>query len=984
MKNTKCKMQNVRGFTLVELLIVIVIIGVLTVVSYMAIQRARIRAMNERMLDDLVAIATALEDYRRDHQGQFPLPDPKKPGNNQNILCYYIDATYAHDCDDAAFRQGMIDNTLLSKRYLREVPTDPRTGSRYVYGVSSGDDDKGKYYQVAGIYELEDGIFEARTVENLAKGYVLPSLIRAFDSPNFVIDKEAYLPYSPDHLMLSAKLDNINGQVSVNGKSLNETLYEGDVIITGNPNDPPFADGSVDIYFSDGSITHLDDDSELQLKHMKIDKNDAEGTVTKILLKLNLGKIWSKVVRLSEKSEFRVETTSSIAGVRGTEFSVDRDGNVAFKSGEVWKRDKAIDNLPDDATVDEIFEIQIPAGNVTTAAQTADYQAYYEKIPLHSGIQPHILSIVGDGINKATITVRNINHFVEEVPLGFDRQVQASHLVAYNAENLSEIISEEDITPHTITITNFDNPIVLRFEDRESGRASGFSPVKLEINEKTNLSEKDIYPTLFIAEKSTLEVSAPSFVALQESAVAAVYEPKEFTLEIIDYDANLTYEVISNSTTICESSPVSLSTPTITASTLGECDLTVTVTLENGEVLSQDVAVQIISETQRLFLEYPADGSTVTAGIIQPRWTTRNAPSGVTFNMIFNGTTVSSNASSDTHDVDASATGSHNWSVEMVDVDGNVIETQSADFEVTEEVVVDFTITDESGAILVNENLIIDTDQVSLDLLATPTDDSLYNYQWSGSLPFENNTGSQTTAGFTVEPNTPTPFSVILEVRNSISGAMVGSANKTITITYEACGNGIVDPNTREVCDPPNQITNKSTCVEQGFPLGGTLYCSSDCMSFNTSACTRETPEQICRRRGGVWRDSDGVCLGAVQAACYGSNLEDNGGLAGAGSDDTGYWDGSSCWVLGEGNTSCTSACSGIGASCILNNTTGSWNAGITVCNKLGLGNPANAMAYNAAPYSVGGDCRPRDKIAEPDQHCDLDAGPNKRICRCE
>ena len=761
----------------------------------------------------------------------------------------------------------------------------------------------------------------------------------------------------------------------MNGKSLNETLYEGDVIITGNPNDPPFADGSVDIYFSDGSITHLDDDSELQLKHMKIDKNDAEGTVTKILLKLNLGKIWSKVVRLSEKSEFRVETTSSIAGVRGTEFSVDRDGNVAFKSGEVWKRDKAIDNLPDDATVDEIFEIQIPAGNVTTAAQTADYQAYYEKIPLHSGIQPHILSIVGDGINKATITVRNINHFVEEVPLGFDRQVQASHLVAYNAENLSEIISEEDITPHTITITNFDNPIVLRFEDRESGRASGFSPVKLEINEKTNLSEKDIYPTLFIAEKSTLEVSAPSFVALQESAVAAVYEPKEFTLEIIDYDANLTYEVISNSTTICESSPVSLSTPTITASTLGECDLTVTVTLENGEVLSQDVAVQIISETQRLFLEYPADGSTVTAGIIQPRWTTRNAPSGVTFNMIFNGTTVSSNASSDTHDVDASATGSHNWSVEMVDVDGNVIETQSADFEVTEEVVVDFTITDESGAILVNENLIIDTDQVSLDLLATPTDDSLYNYQWSGSLPFENNTGSQTTAGFTVEPNTPTPFSVILEVRDSISGAMVGSANKTITITYDACGNGEIDTN--EICDG-NNFGGRTCETYKGDGATGTLQCVNNCTRINSRGCTAAPidPRQQCEQGGGVWRDSDGTCLSALEAACYGGDLFNN-----TADDQNYFWDGSSCWVLGGGGASCASACSGLGLGCVSDFN----DPNCSICNQFSATDMQSCISASSgrAPYyrTDEKNCYYREGVQVD---CSLTTpGIIRRICEC-
>ncbi|MBN2096558.1 FecR domain-containing protein, partial [Candidatus Peregrinibacteria bacterium] len=420
-------MKNKKGFSLIELIIVVVLIGVLSVVSFVAIQRARTRAMNEKVLDDMMAIYNALEDYQRDHQGKFPIP---QPDSNQNILCYFPDVTYAHDCDHVmvAFRQGMIDNNLLTKRYLREVPTDPRTGSRYVYGVTND----GKYFQVAGNYEREDGTYEARTSENIARGFHLPSLIRSFDGANFVIDKETYLPYSPDHLALTARLENVNGMVEVNGDSAvnGQVLRQDDVITT------DFS-GTADVYFSDGSVTHLapGEATELELKHMKVDKNDADGTFTKILLRLKAGKIWSKVVRLASESEFRVETNGAIAGVRGTEFGVDAEGNVKVKSGEVWEEGRE-GGLAEEIPAEEVMAIPEPppgddAYDVPEDAQPADYEDFYQVIQLNTGMQPHILSVEAGG----KITIRNVNYFVDEVDeaVGLDRSVQVTHLAAYDA-----------------------------------------------------------------------------------------------------------------------------------------------------------------------------------------------------------------------------------------------------------------------------------------------------------------------------------------------------------------------------------------------------------------------------------------------------------------------------------------------------------------------------------------------------------------------
>ncbi|MBN2307087.1 prepilin-type N-terminal cleavage/methylation domain-containing protein, partial [Candidatus Peregrinibacteria bacterium] len=307
-----------RGFTLVELLIVVAILAILSGAAYIGIQRSQARVMNEKVMDDLLAISNALEQYKQDN-GNYPTINKPlmlgKDGGNMNVNCFNADTTYAHDCVGAAFLQAQIDNNLLTKRYLQEVPLDPRTHSRYVYGVTVD----GQYFQVAGNYLDAEDKWIAKVRGNVKKGYQLSSLIRAFDGDNFVKDGEGYLPYSPDHLSLTATLDDINGTVKVDGLSVGDgTIVKPGSTIEADPG------ATVIIYFSDGSVTHLNgvpNGAELRvLPNTEVQQNDEDGIITKIRLKLFSGKIWSKVARLASESEFNVETTTAIAGVRGTEF----------------------------------------------------------------------------------------------------------------------------------------------------------------------------------------------------------------------------------------------------------------------------------------------------------------------------------------------------------------------------------------------------------------------------------------------------------------------------------------------------------------------------------------------------------------------------------------------------------------------------------------------------------------------------------------
>jgi len=324
-KNVK---NSKLAFTLVELLVVVSILAILSGAAYIGIQRSQARVMNEKVIADLSAITNALEQYNQDND-TYPIPTP---GEDKNILCFNEDMSYAHDCTASVFVQSQIDNTLLTKRYLQEVPTDPRTGSRYSYGVTSN----GKYFQIAGNYEEKDGGFTARMVGNIGAYPFLTSLIRSFDGSSFVVDGAGYLPYSPDHLSITATLKKISGDVSIDGESAKNgfVAQSGSTIKTEEG-------ASAILYFSDGSVTHLDESTTLIiLPHSKVQQNDKDGIITKIRLKLTSGKIWNKVARLASESEFNIETTSAIAGVRGTEFGIDENSELIVLSGSVAARKK--------------------------------------------------------------------------------------------------------------------------------------------------------------------------------------------------------------------------------------------------------------------------------------------------------------------------------------------------------------------------------------------------------------------------------------------------------------------------------------------------------------------------------------------------------------------------------------------------------------------------------------------------------------------
>ena len=110
-----------RGFTLIEMLIVVSIIGILVSIAVPIYQKSLIRTKESVLRNNLFTIRTTLDEYTYDKQ--------KAP-------------------------QSLTD--LVTEGYLREVPFDPMTGSNQSWKIDMED-------ALRTVSQTEPGIFDVHS-----------------------------------------------------------------------------------------------------------------------------------------------------------------------------------------------------------------------------------------------------------------------------------------------------------------------------------------------------------------------------------------------------------------------------------------------------------------------------------------------------------------------------------------------------------------------------------------------------------------------------------------------------------------------------------------------------------------------------------------------------------------------------------------------------------------------------------------------------
>lgn len=149
-KNTK-----IKGFTLIELMVVIAVMGLLSSIIFASLSNARAKARDTRRKMDLEQLVRALALYINDNKGMLPLSNdcsstrtvvnyPGTPNGGYGRMVTLCPPTSS---------TSFIGQVFKNNKYTSYFITDPRggttSGCRYYYFTDSS----GKYYQFSAYLE---------------------------------------------------------------------------------------------------------------------------------------------------------------------------------------------------------------------------------------------------------------------------------------------------------------------------------------------------------------------------------------------------------------------------------------------------------------------------------------------------------------------------------------------------------------------------------------------------------------------------------------------------------------------------------------------------------------------------------------------------------------------------------------------------------------------------------------------------------------
>lgn len=261
---------------------------------------------NTQIISDLENIKNWLISYSKEKN---IYPEPK-----WNLRFYDTDWAYEHNYDKCFWVSWFLEKVLLAENINT---LDPKTWQFYGYWKTRSSNN----------FEISWIIYENNSYQSVIYGNYekkenqVKNLIKEYNWPNFVFDKSTQnFPYNPNNKKLTAKILSYEWNLKINDKILSKKeileyeIKEWDKISV-------LTWGTAEIYYSDWSSSTLGNtltNSEIILANMSFIEDNS--LFTSIKIALNIWSLWTKASKLSEKSDFEVYTTNTIAWVRWTEF----------------------------------------------------------------------------------------------------------------------------------------------------------------------------------------------------------------------------------------------------------------------------------------------------------------------------------------------------------------------------------------------------------------------------------------------------------------------------------------------------------------------------------------------------------------------------------------------------------------------------------------------------------------------------------------
>jgi len=142
-----------KGFTLIELMVVVLIVGLLSGLVVVNVNNSRLNARDAKRIQDIDTINTAIQMYAEANNGQYPAPIAAS-ASDCGCGCWVISAPTGDSNYD---RWVVLASATMLQPYTPTLPADPinnySRGYEYIYTCYNG----GADYKI-----------EARTMESVS------------------------------------------------------------------------------------------------------------------------------------------------------------------------------------------------------------------------------------------------------------------------------------------------------------------------------------------------------------------------------------------------------------------------------------------------------------------------------------------------------------------------------------------------------------------------------------------------------------------------------------------------------------------------------------------------------------------------------------------------------------------------------------------------------------------------------------------------